>query len=378
MKIAINTRFLLKDKLEGIGIYTQEIFKRVVELMPEHEFYFMFDRPFDDEFIFAKNVKPIVVSPPARHPFLWYWWFERSVPKVLKENKIDLFISPDGYASLNTDIPQILTIHDLAFEHYKEHTPFLVYQYYKRFVPKFCKKADKILSVSEFTKQDIIDRYGIDAKKIEVVYNGFENRDETGDWRHETREMRNHTILNLKSQIYFIFIGAVHPRKNVLGLLKAFEHFKATFSKEHQLVIIGRKAWMNAELEDFYQQMKFKDDVIWIEKIERNNLLEILQNAFALVYPSLFEGFGIPIVEAMSYGVPVITSNVSCMPEVAGNAGVLVNPNDTNEIANAMNELIENKILRNQLIEKGKVRAKEFDWNISANKVVDIIKSYQK
>jgi len=124
--------------------------------------------------------------------------------------------------------------------------------------------------------------------------------------------------------------------------------------------------------------MKFKDDVIWIEKIERNNLLEILQNAFALVYPSLFEGFGIPIVEAMSFGVPVITSNVSCMPEVAGNAGVLVNPNDTNEIANAMNELIENEILRNQLIEKGKVRAKEFDWNISANKIVDIIKSYRK
>jgi len=377
MKIAINTRFLLKDKLEGIGIYTQEIFKRVVELMPEHEFYFLFDRPFDDEFIFARNVKPIVVSPPARHPFLWYWWFEKSVPKVLKENKIDLFISPDGYASLNTDVPQILTIHDLAFEHYKEHTPFLVYQYYKRFVPKFCKKADKILSVSEFTKQDIIERYGIDAKKIEMVYNGFENRDETEDMRHEMIDKESH-VSCLKSQVYFIFIGAVHPRKNVLGLLKAFEHFKTTFSKEHQLVIIGRKAWMNAELEDFYQQMKFKDEVIWIEKIERNNLLEILQNAFALVYPSLFEGFGIPIVEAMSYGVPIITSNVSCMPEVAGNAAVLVNPNDTNEIANAMNELIENKILRNQLIEKGKVRAKEFDWNISANKVVDIIKSYQK
>ena len=380
MKIAVNTRFLLKDKLEGIGIYTQEIFKRVVELMPEHEFFFLFDRAYDEAFIFAKNVKPIIVSPPARHPFLWYWWFEKSVPKVLKAHKIDLFISPDGYASLNTDVPQILTIHDLAFEHYKEHTPFLVYQYYKRFVPRFCRKADKILSVSAFTKQDIVSRYGIDEKKIEVVYNGFENSkwSMVNGQSHTIQKLSTIDYRLLTKKPYFIFIGAVHPRKNVLGLLKAFEHFKNTFSKEHQLVIIGRKAWMNAELEDFYQQMKFKEEVIWIEKIERNNLLQILKHAFALVYPSLFEGFGIPIVEGMSYGIPVITSNVSCMPEVAANAAVLVNPNDANEIANAMNELIENESLRIQLIEKGKLRAKDFDWNISAKKVVDIIQSFQK
>ena len=174
MKIAVNTRFLLKDKLEGIGIYTQEIFSRVVQLMPEHEFYFLFDRPFSEEFIFAKNITPLIVSPPARHPFLWYWWFEKSVPKVLKENNIDLFISPDGYASLNTSVPQIITIHDLGFEHFPMHTPFLVRNYYKYFTPKYCKKASKILAVSQFTKQDIAERYGIDKQKIEVVYNGFE------------------------------------------------------------------------------------------------------------------------------------------------------------------------------------------------------------
>ena len=324
----------------------------------------MFDRPYDESFVFAKNVTPIVVSPPARHPLLWYLWFEKAIPKILEKHKIDLFISPDGYASLNTNVSQIITIHDLAFEHYKEHTPFLVYQYYKYFVPKFCKKATKILSVSEFTKQDIVKRYGINEQKIEVVYNGFyASQRSTVDRRP------------LTSKPYFIFIGAVHPRKNVLGLLKAFEHFKNTFSHDYELVIIGRKAWMNAELESFYNQMKFKNDVVWIEKIERNNLLEILQNAFALVYPSFFEGFGIPIIEAMSFGVPVISSNSSCLPEIVENAGILVNPNDTNEIANAMNELVINEKLRNELIQKGKIRAQNFDWNISAKKVVDIILS---
>ncbi len=376
MKIAVNTRFLLKDKLEGIGIYTQEIFKRVVQQMPEHEFYFLFDRPFSEEFIFAKNVMPIFISPPARHPFLWYWWYEKSVPKVLKENDIDLFISPDGFASLNTDVPQILTIHDLGFEHFPKHVPILVRKYYQSFTPKFCEKATKIITVSEFTKQDIISTYKIDEQKIEVVYNGFEN----GQWsmvNDQSNIERNLSTIDYrlsKDIPYFVFIGAVHPRKNVLGLLKSFEHLKTTFSHQHKLVIVGRKAWMNDELENFYQQMKFKKDVIWIERIERNNLLMILQNSFALVYPSFFEGFGIPIIEAMSLGVPVITSNISSMPEVGGNAAVLVNPNHITEIADAMNLLIEDETLRDDLIAKGKLRAHDFDWNISAKKVVVEIK----
>ena len=317
MRIAINTRFLLSGKLEGIGMYTQEIFKRVVQQMPEHEFYFLFDRPFSDEFIFAKNVIPLVVSPPARHPFLWYWWFEKSIPKILKKHKIDLFISPDGYCSLNTTIPQILTIHDLGFEHFPMHVPFLVRNYYQYFTPKYCEKSAKI------------------------------------------------------------FIGAVHPRKNVLNLLKAFEVFKSKNNTTHQLIIIGRNAWMNAELKNYLTEMQFKKDVIWLENCERNKLLEILQNAIAFVYPSLFEGFGIPIIEAMSIGVPVITSNTSAMTEIAGNAALLVNPTNTNEIADAMQLIITDEVLRIGLIEKGRANAVRFSWQQSAEKVMEIIQQFK-
>jgi glycosyltransferase involved in cell wall biosynthesis len=380
MKIAVNTRFLLSGKLEGIGIYTQEIFKRVVQLMPEHEFFFLFDRAYSSAFIFEKNVTPIVVHPPARHPFLWYWWFEQSIPKVLQENNIDVFISPDGFASLNTSVPQILTIHDLGFEHFPEHVPFLVRKFYRYFTPKYCEKAAKILAVSEYTKQDIISTYNIEANKIEVVYNGFES----SQWSLVNGQ--SNTEINLSTidyrlstrKPYFIFVGAVHPRKNVLGLLKAFEQFKTSYSHAHQLVIVGRKAWMNKELEDFYEKMQFKNEVIWIEKIERADLIQLMQQSFGLVYPSLFEGFGIPIIEAMNLGIPVICSNVSAMPEVAGNAALLVQPDNTIEIAAAMNELIMNDVLRNDLIAKGKIRATHFDWNTSAEKVVDIIKTFQK
>ena len=374
MRIAINTRFLLSGKLEGIGMYTQEIFKRVVQQMPEHEFYFLFDRPFSDEFIFAKNVIPLVVSPPARHPFLWYWWFEKSIPKILKKHKIDLFISPDGYCSLNTTIPQILTIHDLGFEHFPMHVPFLVRKYYQYFTPKYCKKAAKILAVSQFTKNDIVEKYGIAASKIDVVYNGFMNSKQPIVSSMQTEIHAAFSLLNTK---YFIFIGAVHPRKNVLNLLKAFEVFKSKNNTTHQLIIIGRNAWMNAELKNYLTEMQFKKDVIWLENCERNKLLEILQNAIAFVYPSLFEGFGIPIIEAMSIGVPVITSNTSAMTEIAGNAALLVNPTNTNEIADAMQLIITDEVLRIGLIEKGRANAVRFSWQQSAEKVMEIIQQFK-
>ena len=137
MKIAINCRLLLKNKLEGIGWYSFEIVSRIVKNHPEHDFYFLFDRPFHPDFVFAKNVKPIVLSPQARHPFLWYLWFEFSVSKFLKKNNIDLFFSPDGYLSLNTNVKTLLTIHDLNFEHFPEQLPFLTRKYYQYFTPKF-------------------------------------------------------------------------------------------------------------------------------------------------------------------------------------------------------------------------------------------------
>lgn len=374
MKIAVNTRFLLSNKLEGIGMFTHEIFKRVVQLLPEHEFYFIFDRPYSEEFVFQNNVKPIVVAPPARHPFLWYWWFEKSIPKILKENNIDLFISPDGFASLNTSIPQFIVIHDLGFEHYPKHTPFLVQKYYQHFIPKYCQKASKILVVSNFTKHDIIQQYNIEESKIEVVYNGFSNEQNTSA-EINLKSDNSFEKLELTTQQYFIFIGAIHPRKNILNLLKAFElhkHSNSTF----KLVLVGRNAWMNNEIHLYLSNMKYKTDVVWIEKITRKNLLFLLKNAYALCYPSLFEGFGIPLIEAMNLGVPVITSNVSALPEILGNAGILVSPTSTDEIANAMQQLVNDKKLRQTLIEKGHQQASRFSWDVSAQKIVQLIQNW--
>jgi glycosyltransferase involved in cell wall biosynthesis len=173
-----------------------------------------------------------------------------------------------------------------------------------------------------------------------------------------------------------MFIGAIHPRKNVLGLLKAFEQYKSKYHLPHSLKIAGRKAWMNSELEKYYQQMHYKADVEWISTTDRSALMLMLKHAQALVFPGFFEGFGIPILEAMSLGVPVITSDLSAMPEVAGDAALLINPHEPAAIAEAMFQLATDEALRNECIRKGKARSAVFSWDKSAQQVAALIEQF--
>lgn len=363
--IAVNTRFLIKNKLEGIGLFTNETLKRITQAHPEIDFYFLFDRKFDPEFIFSNNVKPVVLFPQARHPFLWYWWFEISVAGWLNKNKPDLFLSTDNYACLQTDVPQVLVMHDLAFEHFPGQVSFFVKQYYKYFIPRFAQKAKRIATVSEFSKQDIVKQYKVAAKIIDVVYNGAKEVYQPVNEVVKIRVKEKYS----EGKNYFIYVGSIHPRKNIKNLLLAFEKFKTATSSNYQLLIIGRKAWDFKEVDEIHALMQFKNEVKFLGHVDSNELGEIVASAFAMVYASLFEGFGIPIVEAMSCDVPVITSDITSMPEVAGDAALLVNPNSAEEISSAMIKLLENSSFRESLIEKGRLQIKKFSWDMTAEKL---------
>ncbi len=172
MIIAVNTRLLLPDKLEGMGRFAQETLKIITREHPEHQFVFIFDRKFSDEFVFSDNITPITCFPPARHPLLWYWFFEWSIPAVLQKVKADLFLSPDGWLSLRTPVRSLPVIHDLNFFHLPELIPWQVRQYYDYFFPRFIQKADRIATVSDFTRQDIVTLFNYSKQNIDVVYNG--------------------------------------------------------------------------------------------------------------------------------------------------------------------------------------------------------------
>jgi glycosyltransferase involved in cell wall biosynthesis len=362
MKIAINTRLLIQNKLEGIGWFTFENFKRITLAHPEHDFYFLFDRSYSKELIFSENVHPVVVWPHAGYPLTWKFWFDVAVPRVLKRIKPDLFISPDGFLSLTTEVPQLSVIHDINFFHRPDDFPYLTRKYYSKYFPLFAQKAKRIVTVSEFSKHDICDSYNISPSKIDVVYNGAnkEYKPLTRDEIAETKQKYS------KGADYFLFIGSLQPRKNVSGLLGAFDLFVSHYGTDHKVIIVGDKHALAAELDTTYNQMRFGDDVIFTGRLSTTELKNVLGAATALVFVPFFEGFGIPIVEAMSAGVPVISSNTTSMPEVAGDAAIFVDPSDINAIALAMHEISTDDQLRKGLIEKGRKQGEKFNWDTSA------------
>ena len=190
------------------------------------------------------------------------------------------------------------------------------------------------------------------------------------DSHHEYKLLNEEEKQNVKDVIsrgndYFVFVSAFNPRKNIVNTLKAFKQFKETNITNHKLVMVGEKQYWTSEMQEAYNESN-KDDIVFTGRLMVEDLSKIMASATALVYASRFEGFGIPIIEAMRCGIPVITSNVSSMPEIAGGAALLVNPDSVNEISAAMDKITKDKILRNNLIKAGFNRASFFSWDKSA------------
>ncbi|MFH1160015.1 MAG: glycosyltransferase family 1 protein [bacterium] len=369
MNIAVNTRLLLKDKLEGIGWFTFESLKRITTQHPEHHFFFLFDRDFSDEFLFADNITPMVQFPQARHPVLYWAWFERSLPSLLDKIKPDLFLSPDGFLSLRYKGKSMNVIHDLNFEHYPEDLPVLTRWFYRHYFPLYARKAVRIATVSEYSRQDIVKQYNVNPEKIDIVYDGAneEYRPLTSEEKVMTRQFYT------DGKPYFVFIGSLHPRKNLANLFRAFDLFKKTNPSDVQLVIVGAKKWWTHDIDSTFQEMIFSNDVIFTGRLNTEHLRYLLAASLGLTYVSYFEGFGIPIVEAFRCGTPVITADVTSMPEVAGDAALLIDPFDPETIAMAMYKIYQYETMRQELIGRGHAREGLFTWQKTADRLWESI-----
>lgn len=363
MRIAINTRLLLEGKMDGIGWFTFETVKRMVQAHPEHEFFFFFDRQPSNIFLFANNIHPVILYPQARHPVLWYLFFEWSITRALKKYRIDLFLSPDGWMSLRTNVPTLTVIHDLNFEHSTDYLRPSHQRYMTYFFPKFAKKATRIATVSQFSKDDIAETYSISHEKIDVVYDGAHT-----DYKPISSSEKAF-VQNKYSggNPYFIFIGTISKRKNLTNTLLAFDIFKESDTQNYKFLVVGSRFWWGEELEHAYSNMQHKDDVIFLGRAESNVLSQLLGASEALLYVSLFEGFGIPIIEAFQAEIPVISSNCTSIPEVAGDAALLVNPNEPSEIASAMTKILTHPEMVQNLVAKGRVQRELYSWDRTAN-----------
>ncbi len=363
--IGINARNILGSKMEGFGNYSYELVRRITKNHPEQTFVLFFDRAVDPKFEFTSNVQTVVLFPPTRHPLLWILWFEWSLKRALKKYQIDLLWSPDGFCSLRSKVPQIATIHDLNFEHYPKDLPWLVSMYFRTFFSKFARKAKHILTVSNFSKKDIVDMYGISSENISVVYNGIsdEYRVLSKEEIHATRNEFS------KNKAYFLFVGSLHPRKNIKRLVEAFSAFSMTNS-EIDLVIVGNAMWKQ---EEFNLSTETKNRIHFLGHLSTNELSRVTGAAFALSYVPYFEGFGIPLVEAMRCGVPIISANSSCLPEIAGDAAIYCDPFSVQDITEKLHILSNDSTLHQQLAENALKRSVLFSWDKAAEEVWDEI-----
>jgi glycosyltransferase involved in cell wall biosynthesis len=363
LKIAINTRLLIKNKLEGIGYFIFETLKIITRDHPEHQFFFLFDRDYDEDFIFADNITPIVLKPQARHPILYFIWFEYSVTSILKKLEIDVFLSPDGYLPLRSKIPSIAVFHDLNFEHHPEDYPFLERSYYKYFFPRYAKKAARLATVSEFSREDIINKYQTNPDHIDVVNCGV---------RSSFKPLNPEEIQKTKKEFsehkdYFIYVGSIQSRKNIANLIRAFNLYKRITSSDDKLLLVGASKWTSKELKNAYRNSPYKGDIQFTGRVNDEKISRLMASAKALLLVSKLEGFGIPIVEAFHCEVAVITSNITSMPEVAGEAALLVDPNSIDSIAKAMISLNNNDLIQTQLINKARIQRQKYSWQKTAD-----------
>ncbi len=357
MNIGVNARLLTSENMEGIARYIYETTRSMAITHPEDRFVLFFDRKVKVNFDFPSNVTKVIVPVQARDPILWYIWFELLMPIYLKWYKIDVFYSGDGSLSLRSSVPTLLVTHDLAYLHYPDHISKRNLAYNQKYVPRFHQKASSIITVSNYVKNDLINKFGLHPSKIHVAYNAI----------NKLSQLVASDEINIESQIknpYFIYVGSLHPRKNIINLIDGFAKFKSLTNNTYKLVIAGRLAWKADEIK---RKLASSSDVIYLGMVSEQIKNRLISQSEALVYISVFEGFGIPIIEAMSLGVPVITSDVTSMPEVAGDAALLVDPFDINSISYAMASLAMDESLKADLSKKGYERYQHFSWDKSAS-----------
>ncbi|MBL0043909.1 MAG: glycosyltransferase family 4 protein [Flavobacteriales bacterium] len=368
MRIAVNTRLLLSEKLEGIGWFTHESFRRIVKAHPEHQFIFLFDRPFDKRFVYEKNVEAVTVHPPTRHPLLYRIWFEYMLPRALRKSKADVFISPDGFLSMRANIPQLAVMHDLNFEHYPEDLPPAYSRYYRRWFPCSPKKAARLVTVSNFSKGGYRDALPCAEGPHRRGVQRYRRCVHTAFGKGETRYRDRFT----KGLPYLVCVGAMHRRKTLRTPLAAFDRLAAD-RPDVRLLIVGERMFKDARMERAWNAMKHQNHVVFAGRLGQADLRLALGGSEALVYVSYFEGFGIPVAEAMACGVPVIAANATSLPEVAGDAAIYCDPFNIEDITRCMRVMVDDDALRQRLITAGKARARSYTWDRTAQGVWESI-----
>lgn len=385
MRIAIDTRLLNSGSHSGVEEYTQNI---VQELLTQSR---------DDNFIFFNNSLKTSYLPnfsskggsafgginQNNNIQTINWHIPNKILDLVfrfglvKPNfKADIFFSPN-LSSLQTKIPHIVTIHDLSFLHYPEFFTPLAHAWHAARVSINCKQAAHIITDCEFTKNDLINLFKINPNKISVIYLGL-------DAQFKKLPRNDSHLLNFKQTNnlnfpFILYLGTLEPRKNIPGIIRAFNILKKNIiHKDLRFVLAGKKGWLYKNIFKEFDRSPFKKDIIFFGPVKNDERVFLYNLAEAFVYPSFFEGFGLPPLEAQACGTPVVASDRTSLAETLSDSALLINPWKVADIAERLELILCNNQERNLLIQKGLENSKRFSWSDAGKATMATLKKYGK
>jgi glycosyltransferase involved in cell wall biosynthesis len=349
----------VKEKV-GVSVYTSEMLR-----------YFHQQASPAVQFIIYLREKPLP-DLPKETPYFSYdivrgehFWRDIVFPFHLYKNpKIDVLFCPAHYTPRFSPVPTVVTIHDTSYIYFKDE--FLKKDLYKltSWSNHAIKNSTKVITVSNATKKDVVKNYHVASSKIKVIHNGFDKSKEA------YKDVG--ASFSLPKSPYFLYVGTIQPRKNIRTLITAFKSLHKKNPK-YKLVLVGKMGWLFGDIFDYVLEQELEDHIIFTGYVSNSQLAALYKKAECFIFPSLYEGFGIPLLEAMQHRCPVIASNAASLPEVGGDAAIYFNPKDPDELEGKIEEMINNASLRQSLVKKGLKRVQLFSWEKSARETLRTI-----
>ena len=357
-----------RNYLTGTGRHIAEIFRALPGLDSETD-YLLYVKENQREVFPATeaNRRQRVVSSCPTPPLRRLLWENLHFTRILREDEVDLYHGPANFLPPRKVCPYVLTLHDMVYFHNPGRTFMLRAKYWQYYIRATWRMADLILTVSKFSREEIRRYLPVPKRKIRVVYNGVDERFLVSPSDEPRREMRREHGLD---DPYILYVGRLDPDKNVERLVRAFGKLVRSGLKTHKLVIAGARDYRSSSVAEIVENLGIQDRVLFTGYIKDEHLVPLYAEADAFCFPSLNEGFGLPVLEAMAAGTPVVTSNISSLPEVAGEAGVLVNPRSVKEIARGLKSILGTAKGR-ELAEAGRQRARLFTWAHAAEQTLE-------
>jgi glycosyltransferase involved in cell wall biosynthesis len=371
MRIGIDCRTILNPKggeRAGVGHYTYYLVKSLIALSGKHEFVLFFDNRYHKTSEFKQANVTIRHFPFSQYKrFLPFSYSHMLISALLNREKLDVFHSPANVLPYLYGKPSVVTVHDLAIYQHPEWFPKRQKFSTSVLVPRSLQRARRIIGVSDATKNDIVKTFKVPADKIKVIYEGV--------IKDKCQLMAEGIAYKYDLKLpYILYVGTIEPRKNIERLVKAYRSMvtKHNSLAKYQLVLAGHRGWNSAGVFKLLSDPAWSNRIKYLNYIPHEDKVSLIAGATAFVFPSLYEGFGLPVLEAMALGVPVLTSNMSSMPEVVGEAALTVNPNSDRAIAEGLTKLLRSSTLRDQLAKAGLEQSKKFSWTKCARETMKV------